>query len=389
MARRISVVTGGRAEYGLLYWLLKEIEADAALELQLVVTGMHLSEKFGNTYRAIETDGFDIAEKVDMEIGEDRPAAQARSMGRGIVGMTAAFARLRPDIVVVLGDRYEIFAAAQAAMLSKTPIAHIHGGEITEAAMDDAMRHAITKMAHLHFVAAAPYRDRVIRMGEAPERVFVTGAPGLDNIARLDLPDVAALQADLKFPLRGGFFLVTYHPATLGETDPGDAVRQLLGALDEFPQRPCIITGVNADPGHDAVSLRLADYAAANPDRVLLRQSLGQRNYLGAMKHCAAVIGNSSSGIIEAPAMNVPTVNIGDRQKGRIRAASVIDCIEDQVMIVAAINEALSPAFAWTAFGEANPYGEAGASGAIKDVLKGAPLDGILIKQFYDVGAAP
>ena len=387
--RRISVVTGSRAEYGLLYWLLKEIEADSALELQLVVTGMHLSGKFGDTYRTIEKDGFAIAEKIDMELDGDTPAAIARSMGLGLTGMTEAFGRLKPDIVAVLGDRFEIFAAAQAAMLCKIPIAHIHGGEITEAAIDDILRHAITKMAHLHCVATVPYRDRVVQMGEAPQRVFVTGAPGLDNITGLDLPEMPALEGELDFSLGEGFFLVTYHPATLGGTDPGVAVEQLLGALDEFPQRKCLITGVNADPGHDAVSSRLAHYAAGNKDRVLLRQSLGSRNYLGAMKYCAAVIGNSSSGIIEAPAMKTPTVNIGERQKGRIRSASVIDCAEEQKAITAAIIKSLSPDFLESAFRGSSPYGGPGASNAIKEVLKKTPLDGILIKHFHDTASLP
>jgi len=386
MPRKISVVTGSRAEYGLLYWLLKEIDADADLELQLLVTGMHLSAKFGDTFRTIEADGFVVSEKVDIGLDDDTPIAIARAMGRGITGMTEAFGRLRPDIAVVLGDRFEILAAVQAAMLNKIPIAHIHGGEVTEAAMDDAMRHAITKIAHLHFVAAAPYRDRVIQMGEAPERVFLTGAPGLDNIVYLDLPKLKALENEVGFLFSDNFFLVTYHPATLGDMTPGEAVGELIGALEQFPDIKCVITGANADPGHDAVTRQLTDYAANNKNRVLLRQSLGQRNYLSAMKYCSAVIGNSSSGIIEAPAMKTPSVNVGNRQKGRLRSSSVIDCIEERTAITAAINKALDPNFINSAFTDADHYGQAGASKAIKDVLKKASLEGLLAKNFHDVG---
>ena len=383
--RKICVVTGTRAEYGLLYWLMKEIEDDPALALQLVVTGAHLSPQFGDTWKVIEDDGFAIGAKVDIEIGDDTPTGVSRSMGLCVIGMAAAFERLRPDIVVVLGDRYEILAAAEAAMIAGIPIAHIHGGEITEGAMDDAMRHAITKLAHLHFTAAEPYRARVIQMGEDPGRVFAVGAPGLDNIDKLDLPDRPGVEKGLGLAPGQPYFLVTFHPATLGEGDPGAEAEEMLAAFDQFPDHRILLTGVNADPGHDRIAKRLADYAAGQDGRVSLHASLGQLRYLGAMKFAAAVVGNSSSGIVEAPAMKTPTVNIGDRQKGRLRAPSIIDCAGRTKDIAAAIGKALSDDFQAGLQSMTPPYGTGGASEAIKDRLKNADLTGINRKSFHNI----
>ncbi len=378
--RKVCVVTGGRAEYGLLYWLLREIEADPGLELQLVATGMHLAERFGMTVRVIEDDGFAIAARVEMLEDGDAPLDIARSMGRGVAGMAEAFVRLAPDIVVVLGDRFEILAAATAATVLGVPLAHIHGGEITEGAIDDAMRHAITKMSHLHFTAAEPYRRRVIRMGEAPQRVFNVGAIGLDNIERLELVERPALDKELDFDLGEGFFVVTYHPQTLGNPR---GVGELLAALDAFPGHRLLFTGVNADPGNRAITRAIADYVAKHPERARRFVSLGQLRYLSALKHCQVVIGNSSSGLIEAPALGVPTVNIGDRQKGRLRAASVIDCPDRRGDIRAAIERALSRGVQ----DAATPFGRGGVSGRIVEVLRTADLDGISIKRFADPAA--
>ena len=383
--RKICVVTGTRAEYGLLFWLLKEIEADADLDLQLAVTGTHLSEKFGETVSVIEDDGFRVDARIDLDLGDDTPVGVARSLGLGVIGFGEAFDALKPDIIVVLGDRYEILAAAQAAMLARIPIAHIHGGEATEGLIDEAIRHAVSKMAHLHFVAAETYRNRVIQLGENPDRVFTVGATGLDNIVHLDLPSRSDLEKDIGLDLGGKYFLLTYHPVTLSNDDPGDAINELLTALDRFPDHPVIITGVNADPGRGRIAHLLSEYAKQWDGRVSLHSSLGQRRYLGAMKHAAAVIGNSSSGILEAPAMKVPTVNLGDRQRGRIRTPSIIDCAEQADAISEAIQRALSEAFLDTVKTAVCPYGEGGASERIKSHLKTAELNGLLMKRFHDI----
>ena len=383
MGRRVCVVTGSRAEYGLLYWLIKEIVDDPDLDLQLVATGMHLAPQFGDTYRAIEEDGFALDAKVNMDLGGDAPADIAKSMGIGIGGMVEAFTDLAPDIAVVLGDRFEIMAAAQAAMLAGVPLAHIHGGELTEGAMDDAMRHAITKMSHVHFVASELYRNRVIQLGEAPERVFIVGATGLDNIERLELLERRQLEESLDTPLGEKFFLVTYHPATLSHQE--SAVDELVAALDGFPDHHVLVTGVNADPGRDHIAGKLEAYASRHPGRVSLHASLGQLRYLSAMKHCAAVVGNSSSGIIEAPALKAPTVNMGERQGGRLRSVSVIDCAETRDQISAAIQKAVSAEFRDSLQDASSPYGTPGASRRIKDVLKTFPLEGILMKRFHDL----
>jgi UDP-N-acetylglucosamine 2-epimerase (non-hydrolysing)/GDP/UDP-N,N'-diacetylbacillosamine 2-epimerase (hydrolysing) len=370
-----------------LFWLMKEIEADPDLDLQIAVTGTHLSPKFGNTVTVIEDDGFIIDARIDIEVGDDTPVGIARSLGLAVSGLGEAFDRLKPDIVVVLGDRYEILAAASAAMVARIPIAHIHGGEATEGVIDEAIRHAVTKMAQLHFVGADEYRDRVIQLGEAPERVFKVGAPGIDNIVNLDLLTLPELGPDIGLDLTEGYFLVTYHPVTLSDEDPAEAVGELLAALDEFSGHRVVITGVNADPGQDAISRSFSEYAKANTDRVSLHTSLGQLRYLSAMKHAAAVIGNSSSGIIEAPAMTVPTVNIGDRQRGRVRSPSIIDCAEKSADIADAIRKTIAGDFLDSLKTTANPYGNGGASKRIKEKLKRADLSGILMKRFHNIPA--
>lgn len=364
---------------------MKGIEADRELTLQLIVTGAHLAPKFGETYKVIEEDGFTIDERIDIESGGDTPAQVSKSMGLAVIGMAGAYERLEPDILVLLGDRFEMLAAAQAAVVALLPIAHIHGGEATEGAMDEAFRHAITKMAHLHFVSTGEYRDRVIQLGEAPERVFNVGAPGLDNVFNLRLLGLSELERSIGFALDKDYFLITYHPVTLGGGDPAQAVEELISALESFPDHKVIVTGTNADPGHDRITGAWNDYAASNPGRVSLNASLGQLRYLRAMKHAAAVIGNSSSGIIEAPAMGVPTVNLGARQRGRVRAASVIDCAETAKDIAEAVTKALSGDFSKTVEAAANPYGTGGASKRILDILKGADLSDVLMKRFHDI----
>jgi UDP-hydrolysing UDP-N-acetyl-D-glucosamine 2-epimerase len=386
MSRRICVVTGSRAEYGLLYWLMRALADDPEVDFRLAVTGMHLAPEFGSTWRAIEADGFAIDETVETLLSGDTPVAVAKSIGLGVIGFADAFARMRPDIVVLLGDRFETFAAAQAAMIATIPIAHIHGGEVTEGAVDEAMRHAITKMAHLHFTAAEPYRRRVIQLGEDPARVFTVGAPGLDNVSRIEPLDRPALARGLDFDLGAApLLLVTYHPATANGVRPERPTRALLDALDAFPELRVLITHANADAGGRVVNRMIDERAAARPGRVKAVASLGTAVYLSAMRAAAAVVGNSSSGIIEAPALGRPTVNLGERQAGRLRAASIIDCAEETGAIKAAIETALSPAFQAAAAQAEPPYGRGGAAAAIHRVLRSVPLDDLARKHFHDL----
>jgi len=383
--RKICVVTGTRAEYGLLYWLMKEIQSDPDLTLQIVVTGMHLTPEFGLTYRQIEEDGFLIDERVEMLLSSDTPVGITKSIGLGVIGFADALDRLKPNILVVLGDRYEIFAAAQAAMTARIPIAHIHGGETTEGAIDEAMRHAITKMSHLHFTAAEPYRQRVIQLGESPERVFNCGTPGLDNIEKLSLLDKPALEKALDFSLGECFFLVTYHPVTLAGDGLEGAVDELFHALDRFPEAKLLFTGANADAAGRIINQKIGEYVAARPLRARFFNSLGQRLYLSALSVTDVVVGNSSSGLLEAPALKKPAVNLGDRQKGRLRADSVIDCEENEAEIIQAIQRGLSQEFKGRLEGMRPPYGGSGVSARIKERLKGETLEGILMKRFHDI----
>ncbi len=382
--RKICVVTGTRAEYGLLCWLMREIRDDPALELQIIATGAHLSPDFGLTYRAIEADGFAIDAKVEMLLASDTPVAIAKSIGLGVIGFADALAVLKPDILVLLGDRYEILAAAQAALVARIPVAHLHGGELTEGAFDDAIRHALTKMAHLHFVAAEPYRRRVIQLGEDPDRVFNFGAPGLDSLHRLTLLGRADLEAALGFAFGAVNLLVTYHPVTLADEDPQAAMAALLAALDAFPQARIIFTRPNADTHGRVINELIDRYIEDRPGRAAAYASLGQLRYLSAVAQVDAVIGNSSSGLSEAPALKKPAVNIGARQQGRLRAASVIDCPAAPDAIRAAISRALSAEFAPVVQAAVAPYGDGDASRRIKEQLKITPLDGLAVKKFYD-----
>ena len=388
-ARRICVITGSRAEYGLLHWVMREIADDPALCLQIIATHTHLAPAFGMTVREIEADGFTVDEKIETQLASDTPVAIAKSMGLATIGVAEALARLDPDIVVVLGDRYELLAAAQAAMVARIPIAHVHGGEASEGQIDEAIRHAITKMAQLHFVAAEAYRQRVIQLGEAPDRVFNFGAPGLDSLHRLELLDRAALAEALEFDLGDRFLLVTYHPVTLSARPPGEAAAALLETLDGFPDAKVVFTGANADTAGREIARAIDDYVARAPARARGFASLGRRRYLSALDHCAAAIGNSSSGLHEAPSLKTATVNIGERQRGRLRAASVIDCAEDAGAIRAAIDHALSPSFQAGLAAVVSPYGDDGqASRRIKETLKTFSLDGILFKRFHDLPTA-
>lgn len=380
MAKTIAVFTGTRAEYGLLYWLMRDIEAAPELTLKLIVSGSHLSPEFGLTYRQIEQDGFNIDERIEMLLSSDSSVGVVKSMGVALIGLADALTRLQPDILVILGDRFEALAAAQAAMLLRIPVAHLHGGEITEGAYDDAIRHAITKLSYLHFTATESYRQRVIQLGEAPERVFNVGAVGLDHIAKTPLYSLEELQVSLGFELSSPFFVVTYHPVTLANEPAKESFKALLEALDRFPKHQVILTYPNADDGGRTIIPLLEQYAAAAPKRVLAIPSLGYKRYLSAVKHCAAVIGNSSSGIIEVPSLGVPTIDIGKRQQGRLAAQSVLHCNANTEAISLAIEKGLCPMNPQMFV---NPYGSGNTSSQIIARLK--ILKQNAIKYFYDL----
>lgn len=383
--RKICVVTGTRADYGILYWLMKEIAADPDLQLQIIATGMHLSPEFGLTYQHIEADDFRIDAKVEMLLSSDSSVGIAKSIGLGVIGFADAINTLMPDVLVVLGDRFEILAAAQTAMVMNVPIAHISGGEITEGAIDDRIRHAITKMADFHFVATDTYRRRVIQMGEQPDRVVNCGDPGLDNFRRLQLLTRDELGKALNFSLGTPLFLVTYHPVTAGESNPRKEMQELLNALDQFPEAQVIMTKPNADTGGRIISKMVDDYSREHPERVHMSVSLGQVRYLSAMQCCDVVIGNSSSGIVEAPAIKKPTVNIGKRQSGRLKAQSILDCDANEKSIVNAINKAFSGEFKQVLANARSLYGDCDASEKIKNFLKQASCSKETSKAFFDL----
>lgn len=387
MKRRVAVFTGTRAEYGLLYWLMKDIQASERLMLQVIVSGMHLSPEFGETWKQVQADGFSIDAKVEMLLSSDTPVGVVKSMGLGTIGFADALERLKPDLLVVLGDRFEALAVVQAALIMRIPVAHLHGGELSEGAYDDAIRHAITKMASLHFTAAEPYRQRVIQMGEVPETVFNVGAIGLDHLQRNAPMSQACLSESLGFNLRERYFLVTYHPVTLAEEDPEASFRAILDALDRFPDHQVILTYPNADNGGRALIPLLEDYARREPERVIAVPSLGFRRYLSALSRTAAMIGNSSSGIIEAPSFGIPTVNIGSRQLGRLAANSVLHCAPDTDEIYQAIATAVSADFSARCRNVPNPYGRGNASEQIIRIIESH--SGPFYKHFHDLEPRP
>lgn len=383
MSKKIAVFTGTRAEYGLLYWLIKDINEDPDLTLQLLVSGMHLSSEFGETYKQIEKDGFNIDEKIEILLSSNSSVGTAKSMGLGVLGFADALDRLSPDALVILGDRFEALAVAQTAMIMRIPILHLHGGEITEGAYDDAIRHAITKLSYLHGTSTEEYRQRVIQLGESPERVKNIGAIGLDHLLRSDFMSVNEIAESLDFELSKPYFLVTYHPVTLGEEPPEESFLALTNALNEFKDHKVIITYPNADDGGRKIIPLLEAYARENADRVLAIPSLGQKRYLSTVKHATAVIGNSSSGIIEVPAFDVPTVDIGVRQKGRLAAKSVLNCSANKESIIEAIESAVSRTYKNANEKIHNPYGSGNASAQAIKMLKN--LDFEPTKSFYDI----
>lgn len=384
--KRVCVITGSRAEYGLLRWVMQGLKDSEQIRLQTVVTGMHLSPEFGSTWQAIVDDGFSIDWKVDMLLGSDSAVGVTKSMGLATVGFADAFAHLAPDLVVILGDRFEILAAASAALLAGIPIAHLHGGELTEGAYDDAIRHALTKMAHLHFTAAEPYRARVIQMGEDPARVWCTGGFGLDGVVKLHRMTRPELEESLGLSLGEQALMITFHPETASGASPRAQMAELLAALEETAAQ-LIFTMPNADNEGRVLFAMIEDFVARHPDRSCVHTSLGQRRYLSALAQVDAVVGNSSSGLIEAPAFGKGTVNIGARQDGRLRAASVVDCAADRGAIVQAIAQVLTPGFRAGLAEQTNPYGEGGASARtvsiIEDWLAGSAESEP--KRFYDL----
>lgn len=388
MSRKICIVTGTRAEYGLLRGVIAGVQRAPGLVLQLLATGMHLSPEFGMTYREIEADGWPVDAKVEMLVSADTASGVAKSMGLGLIGFGDAFARLEPDLIVLLGDRFEIFAAAAAALVAGIPVAHLHGGEITEGAYDESLRHAITKMSHLHFVAAAEYRQRVIQLGEQPERVFLVGGLGVDAIQQLQLLDRPALEASLDFSLGARNLLITFHPITLEAHGSEPQMAELLAALDSLMDTHLIFTMPNADNGSRALARMIDEFVSGHP-QARVYTSLGQLRYLSCLKLVDGVVGNSSSGLIEAPSLGTGTVNIGDRQRGRLKAASVIDCVPQRAAILAAIQTLYTPGFKGLMQTVVNPYGQGGAAEKIVQVLQHHPLAGILMKPFHDLGPVP
>ncbi|HUH42315.1 MAG TPA: UDP-N-acetylglucosamine 2-epimerase [Sulfurimonas sp.] len=382
--RKICVVTGTRAEYGLLYWLMKEIQNDNELELQLIVTGMHLSPEFGLTYKEIEKD-FKIDKKVEMLLSSDTSIGVSKSMGLAQISFAEAYGELKPDILVVLGDRYEIFSCVSAAMIARVPIAHLHGGETTEGAFDESIRHSITKMSQLHFTATDEYKNRVIQLGEHPSRVFNVGGMGIENIKRLNFLSREELESSIDFKLNKKNILVTFHPVTLERSTAKEQFQELISAIDELKDTNIIFTKANSDTDGRIINQMCDEYVAKNSHKSVCFTSLGQLRYLSALQYVDAVVGNSSSGLAEAPSYKIGTINIGDRQKGRIKADSVIDCKPIKSSISQAFKKLYSQEFKETLKTAKNPYGDGCASKKIIQEIKKVDLNNILKKSFYDL----
>ena len=379
--RKICVVTGSRAEYGLLNGLMKAIHEDADLQLQVIATNMHLSPEFGLTFREIEKDGFTINKKVEMLLSSDTPNATAKSVGLGTIGFADAYEDLQPDMIVVLGDRYEILSAVSTALFYKIPVAHLHGGEITEGAYDDCIRHAITKMSHLHFTATEEYRNRVIQLGEQPDRIFNVGAIGIENIKKVPLMLKKELEESIGFDMSDKCLLVTYHPVTLENSSAEEQCKNLLAALEQFNDYRIIFTMPNSDTNGRIIMHEIEKFVEKNKERSIAFKSLGLRRYLSALQYVTAVIGNSSSGIIEVPSFGIPTLNIGNRQKGRIAANSVVNSGTSEEDILAGLKKIL--------YAEkkeiTNPYEGKNTIADILQVLKTYPLKRLIQKSFYNL----
>ncbi len=386
--KKICIVTGTRAEYGLLKPVIEKVNSADTMELRLVVTGMHLSPEFGLTYREIEEDGYLISAKIEMLLSSDTGAGVTKSMGVALLGFADYFEGNRPDIVVLLGDRYEALMAATAAMMARIPIAHIHGGETTEGAVDEAIRHSITKMSHLHFTAAEAYRNRVIQLGEQPQNVYCVGALGVENVKAVSLLDRKTLEEAIGLTFRPPTIMVTYHPVTLENQTAGEQLENLLKVIARHKELQVIFTKANADPDGRIVNQMIDDYVEKNRATCAAYPSLGQLRYLSALQFCDLVMGNSSSGIIEVPSFGIPTVDIGDRQKGRVSADSVIHCGNEETDIERALTRAMSPAFKDSICGMKNPYEGNHTSKKIVEVIEQALKHGIdLKKKFFSTDA--
>lgn len=381
--RKICVATGSRAEYGILRPLMKAIQKEPGLKLQIIATNQHLSKIQGETYKEIEKDGFSIDFKVYMADDEsiDNEHNITIAISRGIKGFADAFDKLNPDLLLILGDRYEMLVAASTALIYKIPIAHLHGGEITEGAFDDAIRHSITKMSHLHFTATEDYRRRVIQLGEQPERVFNVGALGVENITNTEFMSKEEIEESLHFTLSDKCLLCTYHPVTLSSLSSKEQIKNLLTALDKFYDYHVIFTYSNSDTNSHIIIKCIDEYVKGNPHRCLFIPSLGQRLYFSILKHITAVIGNSSSGIIEVPSFGIPSLDIGERQKGRIAAQSVIHCGYSKKEIEDGLREIVN----YKSNSIHNPYYKNGTCSAILNIIKNYPLDSIIQKKFYDI----
>ncbi|NRT73695.1 UDP-N-acetylglucosamine 2-epimerase [Clostridium beijerinckii] len=385
--KKICIVTGTRAEYGLLRPLIKRINEDKDLILQLVVTGMHLSPEFGSTYNEIIKDGFEITEKVEMLLSSDTEVGTSKSMGLAMISFSELFERIKPDMLVVLGDRYEIFAVASVSMIFRIPIAHIHGGETTEGAIDEAMRHSITKMSYLHFTSSEVYRKRVIQLGEEPSRVYNVGAIGEECIKTLEFMDKKSLERDLGIEFDGKVGILTFHPTTLENNSSEEQFKNILEALEEIKELKIIFTKSNSDANGKVINKMIEEFVLNNPKKCVAFTSLGQLRYLSAMKYCDVVIGNSSSGVIEAPILCKPTVNIGDRQRGRVQVDSIVDCkpIKDEIII--SIRKVLSKEFSDKLYKSKDWSNEIYTSkkiaSIIKEYLTNEEIN--IKKKFYDL----
>lgn len=383
---KVCVITGTRAEYGLLRPLIKKISEDNELQLQLIATGMHLSPEFGLTYKEIEKDGFVIDEKIEALLSSDTPIGITKSMGLAMIGFADVLERLKPDMVVLLGDRYEIFAAASAATVFRIPIAHIHGGETTEGAFDEAFRHSITKMSYFHFTSAEEYRERVIQLGESPDRVLNVGAIGLESIKTLKLLSKSELEQGINFKLGLKTALVTFHPVTLEKSTTKGQFENLLKALAEIRGLRIIFTKANSDTDGRIVNKMIDEYVQKNKETSIAFTSMGQLKYLSSLQYVGVVVGNSSSGIIEVPSFKIPTVNIGERQKGRIQSKSIINSKTDRDSIKGALKLALSAEFRNEIKDITNPYGDGNvAEKIITEIKKGLSKSVNLKKSFYNL----
>mgnify|MGYP001021840459 CR=1 FL=1 len=386
MKKIISILTATRAEYGLLKPIIKKLMITEEYDIRIAVTGMHLSPEYGLTYQEIEKDGFSIDKKIDILLCSGNPTAVSKSMGLALISFSEYFEELKPNLLLVLGDRYETLAVCIAAMNARIPIAHLHGGEITEGLIDEAIRHSITKMSYLHFTSTEEYKRRVIQLGENPGRVFNVGAVGIEAISQMKFMDLKEFEQSVDFEIKGKLALLTFHPVTLENDTAQKQFHHILQALDEFDDLQIIITKANADAGGAAINRMIDEYADKNRGKCRAFYSLGQERYLNAMNRCDFIIGNSSSGIIEAPSFKKPTINIGDRQKGRVQAKSVINCGPIKSEIVSAIKKAMSKDFLATLSDMENPYGNGNVSAKVISVINEYLKQEIsLKKQFYDV----